>query len=75
MGAASLFVLVELFSSMQGIEIFQVLDHGGLVQMPWKCHATDLLKDQEGPGTHGSVAAVPVNKEWRIIVDHIVDHG
>mmetsp|Transcript_60795 Transcript_60795/g.123302 ORF Transcript_60795/g.123302 Transcript_60795/m.123302 type:complete len:281 (-) Transcript_60795:237-1079(-) len=35
-------VLVMLISSVQGIEILQVLDQRGLVQMPWEVHATNL---------------------------------
>lgn len=58
---------------MQGIEVFQVLDHGGLVQMPRKCHATDLLEDRAADPDLLQIR--PLQGMATLLADHTPDHG
>ena len=57
--------LVMLISSVQGIEILQVLDQRGLVQMPWEVHAANLLEKQWTGET--SVGLQRASKEWDLM--------
>ena len=62
--------LVMLISSVQGIEILQVLDQRGLVQMPWEVHATNLLEKQwTGETSVGLQRASSANFCWEVVCE------